>query len=671
MTSSPNLRTVSQELEKLRREIRRHDYLYHVANQPEISDREYDLLLKKLQDIENRNPRLITPDSPTQRVSGAVAPTFSPVKHSVPMLSLDNTYSEQEIVSWFERVQKGLKNEPCGIVVETKIDGVGLALTYEFGMLKLGATRGDGETGEEITPNCRTIRSIPLKLISDKPPSVFEVRGEVYMDKSDFDGLNAEILKKGEQVFANPRNASAGSLRQKDPKITATRPLKFFVHSFGMIEGGKTFTTHSGFIKLCRSLGLRPTENTKLCKNIAEAVKFCKKIEAKRDSLACDIDGMVLKVDSLKQQNLLGFTMKSPRWAIAYKFPARQATTKILNIRFQVGRTGTITPVADLEPVELSGVTISRATLHNFDEIERLGVNAGDTVLIERAGDVIPKVVKVVNASAKARPFGIPAQCPECGGPVTKEKEEEVAYRCINPSCPAQLARGLAHFAQRDAMDIEGMGEAVVEQLIKNKVVSNFAGIYTLTREDFLKLELFAEKKAENLIKAIEKSKKQPLSRLLFALGIRHVGEKAALVLAERLKTLDNIISAGTEELTGINEVGPVVAKSITDFFGQHATKTLVSALKSCGVNTVEPEREAGIQKLSGKTFVFTGELSSFSRSDAENSVRILGGSYSSSVSRKTDYVVAGENPGSKLAKALKLGVRVLNEAEFKILLEK
>jgi DNA ligase (NAD+) len=655
------------EIEHLRREIRRHDYLYYVNDKPEISDYAYDTLLKKLQELEKRHPLLITPDSPTQRVSGLAAPTFESIKHTIPMLSLDNTYSRDELLEWAKRVEKGLRAGNPEFVVEPKIDGVGLALVYKNGTLSTGATRGDGETGEDITPNTKTIRSIPLKLAVEKPPTFVDIRGEVYMEKKEFAALNKNISEQGADVFANPRNAAAGSIRQKDPKITAGRPLKFFVHSYGRIEGGDKFGTHWEFLELCREMGIRSAPYSKLFKNMDEVVSYCSEFEQKRDTLPFEIDGMVIKVNALAQQRILGFTMKSPRWAIAFKFAARQATTKLKDIRVQVGRTGVITPVADLEPVEVSGVTISHATLHNFDEIARLGVKIGDTVLIERAGDVIPKVVKVIESkrTGKERSFPIPKKCPECGSPITKEKEEEVAYRCINPSCPAQIERGLAHFASRGAMDIEGMGWAAVEQLVRSGKVRYFEDIYKLKKDDLLKLALFADKKAENLLSAIEESKKQPLSRLLFGLGIPNVGEKAALVLADRFKNIAALAKAGKVQLTSINEIGPVMAEAISDYFSQESVKKLIEHLKELGVNTIEPEREKGEQKLAGLTIVFTGELKKYARSEAEARARELGANVTSLVSKKTDYVVSGENPGSKYDKAKKLGIKIIDEEEY------
>ncbi|OQW98637.1 MAG: hypothetical protein BWK68_00350 [Elusimicrobia bacterium A5] len=660
----------NQEIEKLKKEIRHHDYLYYVLAQPEISDTEYDNLMKRLKELEEKNPQFITDDSPTQRVSGKAVKDFTTVKHSIPMLSLDNTYSSDEIIEWDKRVKKIITNENCEYVIEPKIDGISCTLAYKTGMLTQGATRGDGENGEDITLNIKTIRSIPLSLLPSTLyplPSIFEVRGEVYIDKTDFQKLNEEILKNGEQPFANPRNAAAGSLRQKNPQITAERKLKFIVHSYGTIPQTEKFKTHFEFLTLCEKIGLPTTlKNINVTKKIGEVVELCKKREFDRENMPFEIDGLVIKINSLEQQKKLGFTMKSPRWAIAYKFPAKQATTKIKNIVVQVGRTGTLTPVAELEPVECGGVVIARATLHNFDEVERLGVKIGDTVLIERAGEVIPKIIKVIETkrNGKEKKFSIPNKCSVCGQPVVKEKEEDVAWRCINPSCPAHLENGLVHFAKREAMDIEGLGEAAVVQLISKKMVSDFADIYYIKKDDLLKLELFKDKKAQNLLDAIEKSKTRPLSRLLFGLGIRNVGEKAAIVLAEKFLTLDNLIRADVDDLQKIYEVGPVVAEAVVKFFAQPTTKKLVEKLKKTGVNMKE-EIKTGPKILDGKTYVFTGELKNFSRTDAEAKVRELGGNAASSVSQKTDFVVAGDNPGSKLNKAKKLSVTIISEDEF------
>ncbi len=670
------LEEARRKTEKLREEIRHHDYRYYVLNQPEISDKEYDDLMNKLKELEKRHPQLITPDSPTQRVGEKPLIGFKTVKHRVAMLSLDNTYSPEEIKEWDERVCKGLPHEKVEYVVELKIDGVGVSLTYEKGFFLVGATRGDGVTGDDITQNLKTIKSIPLKFFageSSQLPDLIEVRGEVFMEKADFEKLNQEKKKKSEALFANPRNAAAGSLKLLDSRLTAGRKLNCFIHSFGTLEGGKVYKAHWEFLQSAKRLGLRVNPQIKLCKDINEVIGYCGDWENRRGRLGYEIDGMVIKVNSLAQQKRLGYTMKSPRWAIAYKFPAQQATTTLKDIVLQVGRTGVITPVAILEPVECAGVTISRATLHNFDEIKRLDVRIGDRVIVERAGEVIPKIVKVVESVRKGRRelFKVPQKCPECGGKITKEKEEEVAYRCINPSCPAQLERGLVHFASRNAMDIEGFGESVVGQVVKNGLVRDFAGIYSLGKDDFLKLELFAEKRAQNLLDAIEKSKERPLARLLFALGIRHVGEKAAETLAEEFGSLDALMEAKEEELETIPEVGPALAASVIEFFKQREMITLIDKLKKAGLKLGREREKRGPRILAGKTFVFTGELKRYSRSEAEALVKNLGGKATSSVSKQTSYVVVGESPGSKYGKAKALGVPVLSEDEFDKLIKK
>lgn len=659
-----------QEIEKLKKEIRRHDYLYYVLAQPEISDTEYDNLMKHLKKLEEKNPKFITDDSPTQRVSGKAVKDFTTVKHSTPMLSLDNTYSSDEVVEWDKRVKKIITNENYEYVIEPKIDGISCTLTYKNGTLAQGATRGDGDNGEDITLNIKTIKSVPLSLLHSTLytlPSLLEVRGEVYIDKTDFQKLNEEILKNGEQPFANPRNAAAGSLRQKNPQITAERKLKFIVHSYGTIPGTGKFRTHFEFLNICEKIGLPTTlKNINVAKKIEEVTELCKKRELDRENMPFEIDGLVIKINSLEQQKKLGFTMKSPRWAIAYKFPPKQATTKIKNIIVQVGRTGTLTPVAELEPVECGGVVIARATLHNFDEVERLGVKIGDTVLIERAGEVIPKIIKVIETkrTGNEKKPKVPEKCPVCNQPIVKAKEEDVAWRCINPSCPAHLENGLVHFAKREAMDIEGLGDAAVVQLISKKMVSDFADIYYLKKDDLLELELFKDKKAQNLLDAITKSKTRPLSRLLFGLGIRNVGEKSAIVLAEKFMTLDDLMRADVDDLQKIYEVGPVVAESVVKFFALPETKKLVEKLKKAGVNMKE-EIKTGPKILENKTFVFTGELKNFSRTDAEAKVREFGGNAASSVSQKTDFVVTGDNPGSKYNRAKKLGIKIISENDF------
>lgn len=653
--------SAQKEVDRLREHIRRHDHLYYVEDRPEITDAEYDKLMRRLQELEREHPDLVTPDSPTQRVGGAPSQKFKPIGHLLPMLSLDNAFTPDAIQEWDERVRKLLKGAACRYVVEAKIDGLSCALIYRNGLLEVGATRGDGETGEDVTANVKTIRAIPLRLETPDPPPLLEVRGEVYMTKKDFARMNEEETEAGREAFVNPRNTAAGALRQKDPKITASRPLRFFAHSIG--QGTLEFGAHWEYLQAMRKLGFPVTAILQRFDSIDAVIRFYETFEAKREKLAYEVDGLVVKVDDLRQQRLLGTTAKSPRWAIAFKYPAQQAATTVKRVWCSVGRTGTITPVAELEPVFVAGVTISSATLHNFDEVARLGVADGDKVLIERAGEVIPRVVKVVE-KGKGKKVSPPSQCPVCAGAVEKE-EELVAYACVNPSCPAQIKRGLLHFASRDAMDIEGFGDVVVEQVVDKKLVADFAGIYALRKEDLLTLELFKDKKAENLLAQIAKSKEQPLSRLLYALGIRHVGEKTARVLAQRFPELDAVAGATEEELTAVKEIGPVVAATIRRFFDQSQVKGLLKRLKAAGVRTDEPKRETAGLPLEGKTIVFTGEMEKMTRGQAEEKFRELGGEASNSVSKKTDFVVVGKEPGSKAEKAKKLGVKILDEAAF------
>ncbi|HTY45317.1 MAG TPA: NAD-dependent DNA ligase LigA [Patescibacteria group bacterium] len=660
---------IKKRIEALREQLRRHDYLYYVESQPQISDSEYDALMRQLAELEASHPLYKTDDSPTVRVGGGILEGFQTVRHRQKMLSLDNAYSFDELRDWQQRLCKGLgPGEKIEYVVELKIDGVSANLTYAQGKLVIGATRGDGETGEDVTANIKTIRAIPLALRSEEPPELVEIRGEIYMDTKEFKALNGQRRRQDLELFANPRNAASGSLKLLDTNLVAKRRLNFFAHSLGEYKG-VSLPTHWEYLERLRAWGVRTNPESKLCKDLDEVLSYCQAWQGQREELTYQIDGIVVKVNSIAQQKKLGFTLKSPRWAAAYKFPAHQATTEVLDIHFQVGRTGVITPTAKLKPVACAGVTIQNATLHNFDEIKRLNLKKGDRILIERAGEVIPKVVKVTKHTGK-EPVVIPAHCPVCGGKVIKEKEEDVAYRCINPSCPAQLERGLLHFACRQAMDIEGMGESVVGQLVKLKLVKNFADIYTLTEEDLRRLELFKDKKIHNLLLAIEHSKKQPLSRLVFALGIRHVGEKAAFVLAQYFRTLEKLASATRESFDGIYEVGPVMTDSIVDYFSQSETKKLITGLKKAGLNFVEKVAQSEKTTLSGKTVVFTGELKDFTRLRAQELVRKLGGNASSVVSKGTDFLVAGENPGSKYDKAVKLGVLVIDEAKFKELVK-
>ena len=656
---------IKKKIEALRQEIRRHDYNYYVLSQPEISDKEYDELMRVLRQLEAEHPRYITPDSPTQRVAGSVLEGFATVKHRQKMLSLENTYSFDELKDWVERVHKGLAGaSKIEYVAELKIDGVSANLTYQSGSLVSGVTRGDGETGEDVTLNIKTIGSVPLVLLGKDVPGLIEIRGEVYMERKEFDALNIEKEEAGEVSFANPRNAASGSLKLLDTALMRSRRLSFFAHSLGEYKD-LNLTTHWDFLQRLKLWGLRINPESRLCRNLNEVLDYCASWQEKRDKLPYEIDGVVVKLNDIQQHKRLGTTQKSPRWAIAYKFPARQATTILRNIKLQVGRTGVITPVAELDPIECAGVVIKNATLHNFDEIRRLKIKVGDRILIERAGDVIPKVVKVTEHTGKIN-FIIPKACPECRGKVIKVKEEDVAFRCINPLCPAQLERSLEHFAGRGAMDIEGMGEAVVEQLVRLKIARDFADIYKLKAADLAKLELFKEKKINNLLSAIEKSKKQPLSRLIFALGIRHVGEKAAYVLARRFGSLEKLESAKFEELDKIYEVGTVVARSIVDFFAQPRIKDLAARLKKEGLNFKESTATLKRTALSGKNVVFTGELKDYSRLQAQEAARSVGAEPNADVSKNTDFVIAGNNPGSKYDKAKKLGVKIINEEEFK-----
>ncbi|MDD5692203.1 MAG: NAD-dependent DNA ligase LigA [Candidatus Omnitrophica bacterium] len=660
---------IKKEITRLREKIRKYDYLYYILSQPQVSDKEYDDLLAKLKSLEEAHPQYRTGDSPTVRVSGGISPGFKTVKHGVGMFSLDNTYSIDELKEWDTRLRKGLGKEAVyNYVAELKIDGVSANLTYVKGKLAIGATRGDGRTGEDVTANIKTIRSIPLVLMGKELPELVEIRGEVYMEKEDFTRLNDERQEAGEVIFANPRNATSGSLKLLDSSIVAKRHLNFLAHSLGAYQG-KLAKSQWEFLGLLKEWGLRTDKHSVYCGDMEEVVAYCKKWQEKREEVPYEIDGTVVKLNSFSQQKLLGFTAKSPRWAVAYKFPARQATTELLDIKVNVGRTGVITPTAELKPVECSGVIISSATLHNFDEIKRLKIRVGDRVLIERAGDVIPKVVKVVQQKGKEE-YVIPQQCPACKEKIVKEKEEEVAFRCVNSDCPAQLERSLLHFSSRDAMDIEGLGEAVISQLVKLKYLKSLADIYKLKIEQLLKLELFKDKKANNLLSGIQKSKSRDLSRLIFALGIRHVGQKAAYTLAREFGSMDKFMSVKLEDLDSIPEIGEIMAGSIRDYFGLGRNKKLIQELKDSGVNMRQALAEVKTNKLTNKTFVFTGELKGFSRSEAEELVRLSGGEFSSSVSNKTDFVVAGESAGSKLEKARELGVKIIGENEFKEMLK-
>ncbi len=656
-----------KRIAQLTKAIEEHNHRYYVLNDPTVADAEYDALLKELVDLEKAHPQLKSPISPTQRVGAQVQSNLPSVKHRIPMLSLDNTYSPDEVRAWHDRALKGLKGAAFAVTVEPKIDGTSCSLIYERGVLVMGATRGDGSVGENVTHNVKTIRSLPLRLKGNVPETL-EVRGEVYLDKADFAVFNQKRKRAGQLLFANPRNAAAGALKLLDPAEAAERHLKFFVHSFGVIEGGRPSKDQWELLSNAKKYGMPVSPYNRLCESIDEAIAYCDDFYQKRDTIAYEVDGIVIKVNSLAQQAILGFTLRSPRWAVAFKFPAHQATTAIKDIVIQVGRTGVLTPVAELEPVLLAGVTISRATLHNFDEIKRLGVGSKDRVLIERAGDVIPKIIKVVEKSPLSRSIPVPKTCPSCGKEIVKEKAEEVAYRCVNPDCPQQMERGFAHFSGRDAMDIEGLGDAVITQLVAKGLIKNFDDLYNLTKDDLLGLELFADKKAENLLRAIEASTKKPLSKFLYALGIMNVGQKAAMVLAQHFGDLKSLMEATAEDLQSIEEIGPVIAQSVVKFLKAPRNRRLVQALARAGFNMVEPRPQRSSSRLQGKKFVFTGGLG-IAREEAQKMVELHGGQVISSVSKATDYVVAGKDAGSKLNKATSLGVKVLNQKQFEEML--
>jgi DNA ligase (NAD+) len=660
-----------QDIRGLSEEIESHNYRYYVLSDPTVSDQEYDTLLKKLMDLEEQFPDLKDPNSPTQRVGTIVQSTENTVRHNVKMYSLDNTYSIEELQDWRKRVAKRLGSAKVEYVAELKIDGVSAALTYKDGSLVLGATRGDGIIGEDVTHSLRTICSIPLHLKTTEGtlPKILDVRAEIYMTRQDFENLNKKRAAAGDPVFANPRNAAGGSIKLLDSRITAERKLHAFIHSYGLIEDGPKITTQIEFLRKIKEFGFCINDSTRLCHSFDEIIEYCQEFQERRASLPYEVDGVVIKVNSLAGQKALGSTLKSPRWAVAFKFPASQATTVVKDIVVQVGRTGVLTPVAELEPVPCAGVTISRSTLHNFDEMKRLGIRKGDRVLIERAGDVIPKVVKVVSSKRKGKTFPIPQKCPECGGQVTKEKTEAVAYRCINPDCRKQMERHLIHFASRGAMDIEGLGEVVVNQLLEKELVRNLADIYFLGKKDLLSLELFKDKKADNLLKAIEKSREQPLSRFLFALGIANIGEKAAATLAARFGDMDHLVKAKAADFDSIPDIGEVMAQSVERFFKQSSTKALLKKFKKAGVNMQEPKHHQRSDALAGKKFVFTGELKNLPRGDAAELVKQRGGEIVTSVSKNTDFIVVGETPGSKYNKAVKLGVTIIHQDEFEKLL--
>ncbi len=657
---------IKAKIEQLRDEIRRHDYKYYVENSPEISDQEYDRLMRQLMELEKAHPQLVALDSPTQRVSGQPLEGFNKVKHEVPMLSIDNTYSADELREFDKRVKKNITRETISYIVELKIDGVSMSLIYKDGKLSKGVTRGDGVTGDDVTQNIRTIAAIPLRVKSPETfPGLIDVRGEVFMDKKTFDKINKEKEKNNDELFANPRNATAGSLKLLDSSIMAKRNLNIFNYAVGFMKGVE-LKTQWETLQFLTEYGFKVNSHIKQCRDIEEVIDYCNKWEKQKDKLDYAIDGMVIKVNSLAQQRSLGATTKSPRWMIAYKFPAERAATKLKDIIVQVGRTGTLTPVAVLEPVRLAGSVVSRATLHNAEDIERKDVRLGDTVMIEKAGEIIPQVVAPVlnKRTGKEKKFYMPEKCPACGSKV-KQYPGEVAMRCDNPLCGAKQKEKIRHFASKSAMDIEGLGEAMVELLVDSKLVSDIADIYTLKYEQLIKLPRMAQKSTQNLLEGIEKSREQNLARLIFALGIRHVGEHSAEILASEFNSIEKITEQTAQSLSETPELGPVMAESIYEFFHNPENKKLLKKLKDAGVK-MAPVKKVTSGRLLGKRFVITGTLNSYSRSEAQQLIKAQGGGVTSSVSETVDFVLAGENPGSKYEKAKKLNVKIIDENELK-----
>ncbi|MBI4312886.1 MAG: NAD-dependent DNA ligase LigA [Chloroflexi bacterium] len=675
--------TVLQRLEQLRKELHYHNYRYHVLDSPVISDAQYDALMRELREMEARHPEVVTPDSPTQRVGAAPAEGFAEVEHPVPLLSLANVFNDEELLAWYRRVQQLLGVNTFNLVCELKIDGLAVALTYENGRFFRGATRGDGVRGEDVTPNLRTVRGVPLDVTaftetpSGNPihriPARFEVRGEIYFPKSGFQKLNEERIAAGEPPYANPRNTAAGSLRQLDSRVTASRPLGLFVYSLGYVEGGGFPDTQWGFLHHLRELGFPVNVGRSLCSTPDEVRSYFQRWTADKEGLDYGVDGIVVKVDRFDYQQHLGVVGREPRWAVAYKFPATQQVTRLINIGINVGRTGTLNPYAILEPVNVAGATVKMATLHNEDDIRRKDLRIGDWVVVERAGEVIPQVVAPVvsRRTGEEREFRMPDRCPACGQPVERPPGEAMTY-CVNTACPAQFARLLMHFVSKGAMDVEGMGEKLALALIDAGLVKDVADVYSLTREQVLTLERMGEKSADNLMNAIAAGKSRPLANVLLALGIRHVGYETAAALARHFGSLYKIRDATEEELGEIPGIGPKIAESIVSHFKQEGNRRVLDKLAQAGVRMVEEAapKDTRSLPLAGMQLVVTGRLSSMSRSQAEDRIKELGGSAGSSVTKKTAYLVVGEDPGSKLDQAEKLGVPTLNEEQFLKLLE-
>lgn len=659
---------IRKKIEDLREQINYHNYRYYVLDRPEVSDSEYDRLLRELEELESRHPELVTPDSPTRRVGAQPVEAFGAVRHAVPMLSIQNALNEGEVREWMDRVERGLEKEKVRYSLEPKLDGLAVELVYEDGLLAAGSTRGDGQTGENITENLRTVKSVPLRLMkgAGKIPSLLEARGEVVIKRADFERLNEERRKAGEEPFANSRNAAAGSCRQMAPRITASRPLTIFMYGIGRVEGA-AFKTHSESLDCLAALGLKVVDKRRVVETAGEIFDFYNELLKAREKFPYEMDGLVIKVDSLAQQQRLGVRSRSPRYILAYKFPAHEGTTRLEDVIWQVGRTGALTPVAVLSPIGIGGVTVSRASLHNQDEIRRLDARIGDTVVVQRAGDVIPKVIGVV---ASRRTGGekapeVPGECPECGAEIVFT-EGEVVPRCQNIACPAQVKGNILHFAHRTALDIDGLGEKLVDQLVDGGAVKDPGDLYSLRREDISALERMGDKSAANLVEAIDKSRSAPFARVIYGLGIRHVGEHVARVLAGRFAGIDEIAAASVEELTKIPEIGPVVAGSVHEYFRDGHNRLFLKKLADAGVRMKAEKRAAERKIFDGLTIVFTGGLDTMSRDEAKEIVVSLGGRAAGSVSAKTDYVVAGKEAGSKLDKAKKLGVKIIDEREFR-----